>query len=171
MPEGSLADPATHPLTLAVGAVRATNYIGNDVESFSSQGPTHAGLAKPDIAGPDGLSSSAYGETGFYGTSASTPAVVASLALLMSRYPQLGPYEAAERLKGYAIDDGATWEAPDSALGAGYARLPPLESQDGGCADRPLLLPLLVWLPLARLRRALAGYANRRARKSECPSR
>ncbi len=155
MPGGSIADPGTHPSVFTVGAVRATSYIGNEVEYFSSQGPTHGGLFKPDIAGPDGLSSSVYGETGFYGTSASTPAVVASLAILMSADPELGPYEAADRLMAWASSTRATFDAPDTALGAGYARLPPLEVGRKGCGDRPLLLPALLWWPLAVLRRRL----------------
>lgn len=155
MPEGSISDPGTHPSVFTVGAVRATNYIGNDAEYFSSQGPTHGGLNKPDIAGPDGLSSSVYGATGFYGTSASTPAVTAALAILMSADPDLGPYEAADRLMSYAASERATFEPPDTALGAGYARLPPLEIAARGCGDRPLLLPVLLWWPLVRLRRRL----------------
>jgi len=157
MPEGSIADPGTHPSVFTVGAVRASNYIGNSVEYFSSQGPTHGGLFKPDIAGPDGLSSSVYGATGFYGTSASTPAVTAALAILMSADPELGPYEAADRLMAYAVDERATFDAPDNALGAGYARLPPLQVGHRGCGDRPLLLPVLLWWPLAVLRRRLSS--------------
>lgn len=155
MAAGSIADPGTHPSVFVVGAVRASNYIGNDVEYFSSQGPTHGGLFKPDIAGPDGLSSSVYGATGFYGTSASTPAVVAALAILMSADPDLGPYEAADRLMAWAVSDRATFDAPDTARGAGYARLPPLQAPQHGCGDRPLLLPVLLWWPLATLRRRL----------------
>ncbi len=156
MAEGSIADPGTHPSVFTVGAVRALNYIGNDVEYFSSQGPTHGGLSKPDIAGPDGVSSSVYGATGFYGTSASTPAVVAALAILMSADPDLDPYQAADRLMSYAWDERATFDAPDTAVGAGYARLPPLQVGSRGCGDRPLLLPVLLWWPLVVLRRRLA---------------
>lgn len=155
MAEGSVTDPATHPQAFSVGAVRANdNYLWNGAEYFSSCGPTHGGDAKPDIAGPNGLSTAAYGETGFYGTSASTPAVTAALALVLDRYPSLSPYEAAERLQGWAQGTQATWEGPDTALGAGYARLPSPESTEKGCGDRPLLLPILFWLPLALRRRA-----------------
>lgn len=153
MGEGSVTDPGTHPMVFTVGAVRADGYLGNGPESFSSRGPTHGDLAKPDIAGPDGLSSSIYGETGFYGTSASTPAVVAALALVMSREPELTPREAAERLQAWAVPGEPTWRAPDTDLGAGYARLPPLEPRSRGCGEGFLLLPALAWLPLARLRR------------------
>ena len=155
MAEGSITDPGTHPSVFVVGAVRATSYLGGEPEYFSSRGPTHGGLAKPDIAGPDGLSSSVYGETGFYGTSASTPAVVAALAILMSADPDLGPYEAAARLRSWAWSEQSTFDAPDTALGAGYARLPPLQTTASGCGGRPLLLPVLLWWPLAGLRRCL----------------
>ena len=76
---GSITDPGTHPLALTVGAVRAHDYLFNEVEYFSSQGPSLSGHAKPDISGPDGLSTFTYGPTNFYGTSASTPAVVAAM--------------------------------------------------------------------------------------------
>ncbi len=155
MPSGSIADPGTHPSVYTVGAVRALDYLSHEVEYFSSQGPTHGGLNKPDIAGPDGLSSSVYGATGFYGTSASTPAVTAALAILMSADPELDPYGAADRLSSWAITDRATFDPPDTALGAGYARLPPLEVAARGCGDRPLLLPVLLWWPLAVMRRRL----------------
>ena len=62
MPAGSIADPGTHPDVLTVAAVRANGYLQNGPESYSSQGPTHGGVDKPDIAGPDGLTTSAYGE-------------------------------------------------------------------------------------------------------------
>jgi subtilisin family serine protease len=163
MAEGSIVDPGTHPSVLAVGAVRATSYLGHQAESFSSHGPTNAGLAKPDIAGPDGLSSSVYGETGFYGTSASTPAVTAALAILMSADPDLDPYEAAARLRAWAWDERATFDGPDMALGAGYARLPPLHGQRHGCGDRPLLLPVLLAWPLAGIRRRLRPDASLRS--------
>lgn len=150
---GSVTDPGNHPLAFTVGAVRANGYLFNDTESFSSEGPTAAGWPKPDIAGPDGLSTAAYGSVSFYGTSASTPAVAALVALVMSRYPELDAYEAAEVLRSWAVSDRDTWEEPDMARGAGYARLPPLEAGARGCADRLMILPVLCWLPLVPLRR------------------
>jgi hypothetical protein len=167
MAAGSIADPGTHPSVYTVGAVRATNYIGNSAEYFSSQGPTHGGLHKPDIAGPDGLSSSVYGATGFYGTSASTPAVTAALAILMSADPELDPYQAADRLDAYAQSTRATFDPPDSELGAGYARLPPLQVGAHGCGERPLILPVLLWWPLAVWRRRLLGCPPRSSPRCE----
>lgn len=120
---GGLADPAAATTSLAVGAVRAWGYATNPTESFSSYGPTHGGVEKPDIAGPDGLSTSIYGSVGFYGTSASTPAVAAALALVKEAHPELDSSEVAALLQGNALGGGATWEADPDRVGAGKARL------------------------------------------------
>ena len=152
MAEGSIADPGVVPDVLTVGAVRANGYMQNGPESFSSWGPTNAGVAKPDIAGPDGLTSSAYGNTGFYGTSASTPAVAGAIALVMSREPDIDAFEAADRLRGWASTDRHTWEPAAYGMGAGRARLPDPESEGLGCSrHRPWFFALL--LPLVPLRR------------------
>lgn len=154
-PWGSITDPGTHPAAFTVGAVRATaDYARLGPESFSSWGPTGGGLAKPDIAGPDGLSSSVYGVTGFYGTSASTPAVAAAIALVMSRDPSLTPRQAARWLADHAMTERAVDDAPDPALGAGRARLPPPGAGTAGCGQRFALAPLgLLLLPLGLRRR------------------
>jgi subtilisin family serine protease len=147
-PSYTIVDPAVHPLAFAVGAVRAVDYLDNPIEFFSSQGPTHGGLTKPDISGPDGLTTAVYGPTGFYGTSASTPAVVGAMALIASRSPELTPREVAARAQAWAVGaDGATWEEPDTVFGAGKLRLPDPELL-GGClagggASAWLLGPLL----------------------------
>ncbi len=155
---GSMADPASHPSAFTVGAVRAAGYLGNERESFSSVGPTHDGLAKPDIAGPDGLTTAVYGSIGFYGTSASTPAVAAAVALVLSEDPALTPREAADRLVANAITERHTFEAADGALGAGYARLPPPGSggPDGPCGGggAAAAAPCLLLLSSLRRRRA-----------------
>ncbi len=149
---GSVADPAASAAAFSVGAVRADGYAHNGPEAFSSYGPTHGGFDKPDISGPDGLSTSIYGSVGFYGTSASTPAVTAALALLMSRDPSLTPAEAAVQLQANALGDDATWEGDHDHLGAGRARLwdpastPGCTHPDAGLA---LALPFLL-SPLRR---------------------
>lgn len=157
---GSIVDPGSSPGTFTVGAVRATSsYLDNGPESFSSWGPTNGGLSKPDIAGPDGLSTSVYGPTGFYGTSAATPAVAAAIALVLSSDPELTPREAAERLRASAWSDEAVWASPDPGLGAGRARLPPPEtapSGAGSCGQRAMALPGLLLFVLVRARRVEA---------------
>jgi hypothetical protein len=147
VPRGSVADPGAIPSAFAVGAVRAAGYLANDVESFSSWGPNAAGVMKPDIAGPDGISTDAYGGRGFYGTSAAAPAVTGALAVLMSMEPTLSPYEAADRLQSAAILQGPTYAQPRPQWGAGKARLPGLSAPRSGCGERPLMMSL-IWLPL-----------------------
>ena len=160
IPAGSIVDPGTHPTVLTVGAIRATNYLLADAEMFSSKGPTHAGLPKPDIAGPNGLTSSVYGPTGFYGTSASTPAVAGALALVMSREPHLTPHEAATRLTNWALPaPGETWSEADPGMGAGRARLPSPELLSSGCSGG--LSAVLLPVGLAGLRRRQRGDAVR----------
>jgi subtilisin family serine protease len=143
---GSTSDPAAHPLAATVGAVRASRYWDGAPEVFSSGGPTNGGVPKPDVFGPDGLSTAAFGPTGFYGTSASTPAVAGLVALVLEDDPSLTPREAFERVQGWAHDTGDV---------AGRARLPARDPSAPGCGRHPLVLaiPLLsLWLPRRRLR-------------------
>lgn len=151
---GSLADPASSPSAFTVGAVRVGGYAVNGAEFFSSEGPTMGGADKPDIAGPDGLTTTIYGPMGFYGTSASTPAVTGTLALVMQQDPSLTPFEAAKRLQANAIGDKGVWQAWDGELGAGRARLWSLDGAPG-CrgedAGAWVLFPGLLWC--ARMRR------------------
>jgi len=150
--EGSIVDPGTHPSVLTVGAVRRDDYLFAPPESFSSWGPTVNGIPKPDIAGPDGLSTVTYGDSGFFGTSAATPAVAGALAVTMSRTPGMSAWEAADELKAWAESDRATWDGHDPALGAGKARLPALSGADSGCGFGRIL-PMVVLLPGLGLRR------------------
>ncbi|GDX80981.1 hypothetical protein LBMAG42_27920 [Deltaproteobacteria bacterium] len=146
---GSLADPASSLAAFTVGAVRASGYAHNAAESFSSLGPTRGGAAKPDIAGPDGLSSRIFGPNGFYGTSASTPAVAATIAVILGANPDLSPIEAADRLAAAAASDNLVWQAPDPALGAGRARLWDVNGEIArGCGTSGgamIAAPLLWW--------------------------
>ena len=151
--EVSVTDPGSHPHVFTVGAVYENGYRLNDVESFSSQGPTESGAQKPDIFGPDGLTTSVYGERGFFGTSAATPAVAGAIALIMSKDPQLTPRDAALHLQASAISMGPAWSPPDPALGAGKAYLPSLQESHTGCGQGTPLLIVLFWIPMAAIRR------------------
>ncbi len=143
----SVADPGSHPYTFAVGAVRTDGYLWNPAESFSSHGPTNAGVSKPDIAGPDGLSVSPYGPNGFFGTSASTPAVAGLVALVLSSDRDLTPRDAARLLQAWTWGETPSFQQADPALGPGKARLPVGPDESPGCGRRPLIMPLLL-LPL-----------------------
>ena len=145
--EGSLVDPATHPSALTVGAVRVDDYLQAFVEGFSSQGPTAAGLTKPDLVAPNGVSTLSYGPKDFFGTSASTPVTAAALGVYRSAHPELSNYEAAEVLKRYALPDSE--EIPlTSDKGHGRLRLPspPNDRKERYCALNLFGIPFLVLL-------------------------
>jgi subtilisin family serine protease len=161
VPEGSVADPAAHVDVFAVGAVRASKYFSGDVEGFSSWGPANSGVAKPDIAGPDGLSTDAYGPVGFFGTSASTPVVAALIAVILSDDPSLTPREAAHKLQGWALSEGLAIAEPDPRWGAGKARLPIRNPETPPCGRRPLVMWLIV-LPVWWFRKRVRKGAHLR---------
>jgi subtilisin family serine protease len=121
---GSVADPATSPGVLAVGAVC---WQSAAVEFYSSQGPTIDGRAKPELVAPDSVSSPVYGRstgcgTGFTGTSAAAPYVAGAAALVKQRYPSFGPAQIQAYLVRNAADLGPN--GVDDAFGAGMLLLP-----------------------------------------------
>ena len=155
IPDRSVADPAAHRDVFAVGAVRASNYFSGDIEGFSSWGPANNGVAKPDIAGPDGLSTDAYGPVGFFGTSASTPVVAGLIAVVLSDDPSLTPRQASRKLQDWALSDDLSVSEPDPRWGAGKARLPIEPDGPAPCGRRPLVMWLLlppVWWFRKRVR-------------------
>ncbi len=130
--DGSIVDPGTHPSVLTVGAVRVGNYIHNEVESFSSYGPTNSRLVKPEVVGPNGLSTNSYGPSNFYGTSASTPAVTGALAVYKSKHITLENSTITDRIIELAIQDTPTILVSDSQ-GFGKVRLPKVQNQEIQC--------------------------------------
>ena len=146
---GGLADPASSMAPWVVGAVRASEYAFGAPEFFSSYGPTHGGFYKPDVAGPDGLSSRVFGTTGFYGTSAATPAVAGTLAVLMSARPDLDARAAADLLGANALDARSPGMPPDPGVGVGRVRLWDLADEGApGCeagGGAMIAAPLLWW--------------------------
>lgn len=94
----SLAQPADCSSVISVGA---TNL--NDVpEYFSSEGPTTDGRSKPDISGPDGVTTSL--ATAFYGTSGAAPHVAGATALLVAQNPTFTLAQIKWLLTGTAKD-------------------------------------------------------------------
>jgi len=129
----SLTDPATSPLVTAVGAARWNTGV---IETFSSQGPTIAGLIKPELTGPDGVSSATYAPDSFFGTSASSPHVAGAVALIRDANPCLDVSGVNALLADLAIDRGAA--GPDNVYGAGLLYLgdPATAVATAGCVLR-----------------------------------
>jgi hypothetical protein len=100
----SLLGPADATGAMAVGAINYNNWITGPQASYSSQGPTNNGSPKPDIMGPDNVSSNVYG-SGFAGTSASSAHVAGAAALLLHRYPKFNVVQLWQSLIFTADDD------------------------------------------------------------------
>ena len=82
----SITIPADAEGSFSVGA---TNFSNGTLEYYSSRGPTLDGRTKPDITGPTGVSTTAYGYQDFYGTSAAAPHVAGAAALIMEKWPNV----------------------------------------------------------------------------------
>jgi subtilisin family serine protease len=130
---GSIGEPADSANVLAVGAIDHAKWNSNTViEEYSSQGPTNdwAGRPariKPDISGPDAVTTFAYAKyqpgdlSPFSGTSAAAPHVAGAAALVKSFHPNKTPAELQAFLESWAMDQGAAGK--DNVFGAGKLRL------------------------------------------------
>ncbi|RZB38122.1 MAG: hypothetical protein SRB2_00468 [Desulfobacteraceae bacterium Eth-SRB2] len=122
----SILIPADNPNVITVGAV-AWN-TPSEIEDFSSQGPTTDGRIKPEIAAPDGVSTSnltygSYHQTGgFSGTSASCPHVAGACALLKQAFPAWSPSQIKNYLEQNATDSDIIGK--DNVYGSGLINLP-----------------------------------------------
>ena len=124
---GSVTEPGSSPDALAVGAAC---WRGTAIESFSSRGPTIGGVIKPDLTGPDRVSTKTYGAAGstctaaggFPGTSAAAPHVAGAAALVKGAYPSFTADQVESYLEAQAQDLGTTGK--DNIYGFGLLHLP-----------------------------------------------
>jgi len=125
---GSIFGHPALPEVVAVGAIDQADPGHDDVETFSSRGPSviqfpaFASRPKPDLAGFDGVSTTLTNVPGlspFFGTSAAAPHSAAIAALLLSKSPHLTPAQVQSILTSTAVDI----EAPGFDDAAGFGRI------------------------------------------------
>jgi len=86
VPSSSIPPSADAAGAISVGA---TFWFDDQLEFFSSRGPTNDGRIKPDLSAPDGVTSSTLNP--FFGTSASAPYVAGAAALTKFANPGASP--------------------------------------------------------------------------------
>jgi len=116
----SLLGPADAAGVMAVGAINYNNWTTGPQASYSSRGPTNDGRTKPDIMGPDNISSDIYG-SGFTGTSASSAHVAGAAALILDKFPGISVDQLWNSLASTAIDMGTPGK--DNIYGYGRLKL------------------------------------------------
>ena len=136
----TLSAPADADSAIVVGGIRADSLLPI---SFSSKGPTGDGRTKPDIAaqGEKVVQASTTGAEYRQGngTSYATPIIAGGVALLLSAYPELKPWQVRNLL--YRTASQA--RSPDNILGYGIANLAAaftLASERYGMTSAPELL-------------------------------
>ena len=116
-------------------------------EFYSSEGPTNGlggaesgGFIKPNISGFANVSTESYGPGVFNGTSAATPHVAGTAALVLSAHPGYGPDQLQSFLEGRAVDMG------DAGVDMqfGYGRLHLGDPQSSISPDHIIYLPVVV---------------------------
>ena len=112
----SILQPADCANVIGVGAV---NYSNDNPESYSSEGPTTDGRAKPEIAAPDGVTTSL--TSAFWGTSAASPHATGAAALLLANNPAMTPAQLRAALPAAVKDVDAS--GFDYRTGAGRISL------------------------------------------------
>ncbi|MCL4436256.1 MAG: S8 family serine peptidase [Thaumarchaeota archaeon] len=129
---GSLMNIADAKGAISVGALY---WKTNALEPFSSRGPTADGRIKPDIMGPDGVTTTGY--TPFFGTSAAAPHIAGLAALIAGSNPSLTADEIEAILENTTTHLGAAGKNGVYGYGQAGARYVTLDVS-------PRTVPLIV---------------------------
>jgi subtilisin family serine protease len=115
---GTLTLPGDARGAFTVGAVE---FASLGLEGFSSRGPTADNRVKPDVVGPDGVSTAAYGSP-FFGSSAATPHVAGAAALILSANPSMN-VDRLKRALEEAVNDLGRGRRKNNETGFGLIDL------------------------------------------------
>jgi hypothetical protein len=116
--EGSVSVPTDARGIISVGAI---NYYDSRLEPFSSQGPTNNCVSSPTLVAPDAVTTTAYGNSPFFGTSAAAPHVAGMVALMIDKTPQLTPVQILSELTMYSDTDFDSYVNLQNMFGSGLA--------------------------------------------------
>ena len=109
----SIGTPADSRSSLSVGAV---DWQSDQIEDYSSQGPSEDGRLVPEISAPTNVKSEAKGDS-FGGTSAACPHVSGAAGLVLQAFPDYTPQQVTDFLFSRAVDLGDN--GPDYDYGNG----------------------------------------------------
>ncbi|MBS3788992.1 S8 family serine peptidase [Candidatus Bipolaricaulota bacterium] len=121
----SVLAPANDGKVFSVGAINESDWTTGPQASYSSLGPSNASQytssrIKPDVMGPDCVSTSGFGT--FCGTSASSPHLAGAAALLLSEDSSRTADDLQSILESNAIDMGDSGN--DNTYGWGRMEMP-----------------------------------------------
>ncbi len=147
VPGDSIFGHPAVPGVLAVGAINAADPGNNDIEPFSSRGPSTIFFPsaqtrpKPDLTGIDGVSVTGVGgfASTFFGTSAAAPHVAGVAALLVESAPTATPARIRNALTRGAVDLGVSGR--DNTFG--WGRVDALKANN---RLKPISMPWLMML-------------------------
>jgi len=115
-PAASLGIPGNLAEVVTVGSVAWDTLA---LQPYSAWGPNHMGDRKPDVVGPDVVSTSAWAGPANTGTSYAAPHVAGLAALILGAQPDLAPAGVRQRL----VERASLAGDPDYRHGWGLARL------------------------------------------------